>query len=50
MSVNTLLNLTPGVIIDAKTRNAFLSLTPKEILVDKGKHFTFILVRPDQIW
>ena len=45
MSVNTSLNLSPGVIIDAKARNTFSSLTWKEILMYRGEHFKFVLVR-----
>ena len=45
MSVNTLLNLAPGVIIDAKASDTFSSLTRKEILRYKGEHFKFISAR-----
>ena len=45
MSINTLLNLAPGVIIDAKAKNTFSSLTRKEILMYKGEHFKFVLAR-----
>ena len=42
MSVNTSLNLVPGVIIDAKARNTFSSLTRKEIFMYKGEHSKFV--------
>ena len=45
MSLNASLHLAPGVIIDAKTRNTFSSLTRKEILMYKGEHFKFVSVR-----
>ena len=45
MSVNTSLNLAPRVIIDAKARNAFSSLTRKEILMYNGEHFNFVSSR-----
>ena len=45
MSVNTSLNRAHGVIIDAKARNAFASLTRKEILMYKGEHFKFVSAR-----
>ena len=44
MSVSASLNLAPGVIIDAKARNTFSSLTRKEILMYKGEHFKFVSV------
>ena len=44
MSVCTLLNLAPGVIVDAKARNTFSSLTRQEILMYKGEHFKFVSV------
>ena len=45
MSVITSLNLAPEVIIDAKARNTFSSLTRKEILKYKGEHFKFVSAR-----
>ena len=42
MSVNTSLNLAPGVIIDAKARKNFSSLTWKEIFMYKGEHSKFV--------
>ena len=45
MSVNTSLNLAPGVIVDSKARNTFSSITRKEILMYKGEHFKFVSAR-----